>query len=98
MHGSEENCGSSVLSTRVLSTMAEPSAAADSSGSQGSAQPTATAIAAEDIREALIVLLTGRDLGDVSVRSIRKELATRFSLPADGLDVRKQEIKDITQQ
>ena len=62
------------------------------------AQQASPAITAMDVRQALVGLLVGRDLNNISVKEMRQELAVKFALPADGLDGRKSEIRDIIQQ
>eukprot|EP00973_Karenia_brevis_P052582 7304694-Karenia_brevis.AAC.1 len=91
---SEQGC----LASSYLLTMAALASAAAEDGQPAAPQQASAPITASDIRQALIGLLVGRDLNDISVKKIRQELASKFGLPADSLDDRKSEIKDITHQ
>lgn len=62
--------------------------AGDSTGDGGPPSP-------KDLKKSLKDLLKGKDLGAITLKSVRAELETKLSLPEGGLNARKDEIKDI---
>lgn len=57
----------------------------------------ASAPSSEDLKQAMVAHLAGRELASVSLKVLRKELEERLGLPAGGLDARREELKQLAQ-
>lgn len=60
-------------------------------------RPSRPAPSTEELREALAAQLTGRDLAQLSLKGLRRELEQRLGFAEGGLDGRRDELKALAQ-